>query len=103
MAASTARPWLTSPLLLVHSLSSSQASVLCMLAAPGAVSLDEAAAELIELGLEARHVGVDVLAGRQAVLGHPDLAPQRVHPPVELVERLSEIGPYIERPSSLTR
>src|SRR5262245_30913156 len=99
MAASTASAWLISPRLFVHSLSSVQASLRRMLAAPGPVGLDEAVAELAELLLHSRDVGRRVLAGRQPVLGHPDPTPQLVDLLVERVQRALELLDHRERPS----
>src|SRR5690242_19246590 len=99
MAASTERAWLISPRLLVHSFSSAQASLRCMLATPGPVGLDEAVAELSELLLEPLDVGGRVLAPGQAVLGHPDLPPQLVDVAIERVQPILELLDHRDRPS----
>src|SRR5207302_289339 len=103
MAPSTESAWLISPLLLVHSPSSAQASLRCMLAAPLAVGLHEPIAELTELLLQPVDVGPRVCALGQPVLGHPNLAPKLVDPAVELVERPFELLDHRESPSSFIR
>src|SRR5579884_1304306 len=103
MAASTASMWFTSASFFVHSRTSASASLRCMLLAPVAVDLGEAAPGRGELFAQLGDLALGIGHHLEPVFDRPHPPPQRLDRVVELVQLVLELGDHVVRCSSLTR